>query len=201
MLEMVYCENSPLNDYVLFTDASLSPKLKLGVGGYLFLPGAFLKVNPDSINKPDVFEHLAVRRFTDTGSTQLEIQTVIWALEDCRNTLMISHHGDLPVYTDSQCVAGLSRRRSGLEKKNYISKQTNGLMANASLYRKFYTLYDELDIKIIKVAGHSRFSSHDTVHRIFSLVDREVRKALRCWMDELQKQGTVPQSSNDDTIL
>jgi ribonuclease HI len=184
---MGYSENPPLNGYVLFTDASLNPKLKLGVGGYIFLPPAILNVNPDNIDKLDVIERLTVRRFKDTGSTQLEIQTVLWALGDYRNTLMMSHHGELPVYTDSQCITGLLRRRPALEKNNYISKKKNSVIKNASLYQKFYTLYDELEIKIIKVAGHTRSSSHDTVHRIFSLVDKEVRKSLRCWMDELQR--------------
>jgi len=128
-----------------------------------------------------------LRRFTGAGSTQMEIQTLVWALEDYRNTLNASRHGELSVYTDSQCVADLSRRRSGLENKNYISKKTNTEIMNASLYRKLYSLYDELNMNIIKVAGHSRVASHDTVHRIFSIVDREVRKALRSWMDELKR--------------
>lgn len=180
-------ENHLLNYEVLFTDASMNSQRKLGVGGYLFLPAAFLEAGPDSINKTDVIRHLVTRRFTGTGSTQLEIQTMLWALEDFRKASIITPRGELSVYTDSQCVTGLLRRRSGLENRNYISKKTNNMIANASLYRAFYSLYDELGITVVKVAGHGRYSSHDTVHRIFSIVDREVRKALRTWMDELKR--------------
>jgi hypothetical protein len=36
------------------------------------------------------------------------------------------------------------------------------------------------------LVGHSRSCSHDSVHRIFSLVDREARKALKRWMREVE---------------
>ncbi len=188
---MVNNENRLLNCDVLFTDASVNSQLKLGVGGYLFLTAASLEANPGNIDRTDVTSHLVTRRFTVDGSTQLEIQTMLWALEDYRNALTGRRSGELSVYTDSQCVAGLSRRRSGLENKNYIGRKTNSVIKNASLYRMFYSLYDELGIKVIKVAGHGRLSSHDTVHCIFSIVDREVRKSLRSWMDELKEVGNA----------
>ncbi len=174
-------ENSLMNGDVLFTDASVNTQLKRGVGGYLFLPAVLLEAGPGSIQKAEIIGRLKLRRYTGTGSTQMEIRTILWALEDYRKA---SRHGELLVYTDSQCVADLSRRRSGLENKNYISKKTNSEILNASLYRKLYLLFDELNMNIIKVAGHSRAASHDTVQRIFSIVDREVRKALRSWMEE-----------------
>lgn len=142
---------------------------------------------PGSFNKADIIADLATRRFTGTGSTQLEIQTLLWALEDYQNGSIIPCSGKLSVYTDSQCVAGLLRRRSGLEKRNYISKKTNKVIPNASLYRRFYSFYDELDITIVKVAGHGGRSSNDAIPGIFSIVDREVRKALRSWMDEMKR--------------
>ncbi len=182
--EMNKRENHPFNCDLLFTDASMNSQLGLGVGGYLFLPASFLDAGPDSIDTPDIIGRLVTRRFTAAGSTQLEIQTMLWALEDYRSALTGSRCGELSVYTDSQCVAGLLQRRSGLENKKYISGKTNRVMKNASLYRAFYTLHDELGIKVVKVTGHGRLSSRDTVHRIFSIVDREVRKAMRSWMDE-----------------
>jgi ribonuclease HI len=180
-------ETPPLNHDVLFTDASVNSQLKRGVGGYLLLSAASLEAGPAGIDKPDVIKHLVTRRFTDAGSTQLEIQTMIWALEDYRKTSISARPGELTVYTDSQCAAGLLRRRSGLENKNYIGSKTNSVIKNASLYQTFYSLHDELGITVLKVAGHGPSSSHDTVHRIFSILDREVRKALRSWMDELKR--------------
>ncbi len=171
---------------ILFTDASVNTQLKRGVGGYLFLPAALLEAGPSSINKADLIGRLKLRRCTGAGSTQMEIRTILWALEDYRNALTDSRHGELLVYTDSQCVADLSRRRSGLENKDFISKTTKNEIQNASLYRELFSLYDELNMNVIKVAGHSPAASHDTVHRIFSIIDREVRKALRSWIEELK---------------
>ncbi|HQF09445.1 MAG TPA: hypothetical protein PLM53_13590 [Spirochaetota bacterium] len=179
-------ENSLVRGDVLFTDASVNSQLKRGVGGYLFLPAALLEAGPDSIDKADIIGRLVLRRCTGAGSTQMEIRTIVWALEDYQKATG-SRHWELSVYTDSQCVADLSRRRSGLENKNYISKKTKTEIKNASLYRKLYSLYDELNMNVIKVEGHSRVASHDTVHRIFSIVDREVRKALRSWMEEIKR--------------
>jgi putative endonuclease len=39
----------------------------------------------------------------------------------------------------------------------------------------------------MKVHGHSRTGVRDTVHRIFSIVDREARRALHLWMKELRE--------------
>ncbi|MBI4848853.1 MAG: GIY-YIG nuclease family protein [Nitrospirae bacterium] len=38
------------------------------------------------------------------------------------------------------------------------------------------------------MAGHSRSRTHDTGHRIFSFVDKEARKALKVWLNELAEE-------------
>ncbi len=173
-----------MENYALFTDVSLDPKLKMGVGAYFFTGISFLNTSVQLIERVEVAGQLIKRRFMDTSSTKLEVQTVIWALENCRSILSSSEN-KLYVYTDSQCVTGLPERRSGLEGNKFLSKRTNHPLKNASLYRQFYQLYDELDFEVIKVAGHLPFSSQDTVHRIFSYVDRDVRKELKFWMSEI----------------
>ena len=171
-----------MNSYSLFTDVSLDPGRKLGVGAYLVVPASFMEVPPHSIERSAVTERLVVRRFEDTSSTRLEVQAVLYALEDFRNELKVAGPVKLRVYSDSQCVAGLLGRRQGLEAGRFISKGKNRRITNASLYRRFYEFHDELGFEVIKVAGHTRSCSHDTVHRIFSCVDREVRKELNLWM-------------------
>lgn len=175
-----------MNSFALFTDVSLNPHLKRGVGSYLLVPASFLEVSPHSIERSEVAERLVIRRFEDTSSTKIEVQTVLWALEDYQNTLKTSGAGKLQVYTDSQCVAGLLKRRPGLVANGFLSKKTNSLIRNAPLYRRFYELFDELEFELIKVAGHTRSCSRDTVHSIFSFIDREVRKALKLWMAEFE---------------
>jgi ribonuclease HI len=166
-----------MNRDAIFIDVSLYPKLRSGVGGYLVVPSPFLMDSSQSMARPEVAERLVLRRFEGTSSTELEIRTLLWALEEYQKE-KVPGPGNVRIYTDSQCLAGLLKRRPGLEDKAFISRRTNRPLKNASLYRRFYQFYDELGFEIIKVAGHTRSRSQDLVHRIFSWVDREVRKAL-----------------------
>jgi ribonuclease HI len=167
-----------MNDIALFTDVSLNPGLKLGVGAYIALPASM------PVERSEVAARLRVRRFEDTSSTKLEIQTVLWALEEYRHGSSIPGDGKLCLYSDSQCVSGLLRRKSALLAGGFSSRKTNRPLRNAPLYRAFYEFHDELGFEVIKVEGHSRSRPHDSAHLIFSFVDKEVRKALRLWMDE-----------------
>jgi len=47
------------------------------------------------------------------------------------------------------------------------------------LYQDFYRLTDELNIEVKKVTGHKKTSTKDNIDRLFTLVDRASRKALR----------------------
>ena len=178
--------------YALFTDVSLNPTLKLGFGAYLVIPSSFLEIPPERIIRSDLVEQIKLRRFDVTSSTKLEVQTLLWALEDFQKESSGSMSGILDVYSDSQCVTGLLRRRSQLEINGFCSKGTNRTAKNACLYRKFYEFHDILGFEIIKVAGHSRSCSHDSIHRIFSFVDKEARKALKLCMKEFQGESIQP---------
>jgi len=82
------------------------------------------------------------------------------------------------VYSDSQNTLGLLARRSGLEERKYLAangKQLN----NAELYKRFYKAMDRCDCQIIKVDGHKPQHSKNEFDRIFSLVDKASRFALR----------------------
>jgi ribonuclease HI len=171
-----------MNSFALFTDVSLNPQRKLGVGGYLLVPVPFLEVEPHDIEQGDVFARLKIKTFAETSSTKLEVQTVLWALENSREELTGTALMSLRIYTDSQCVAGLLGRRAGLTNSDFCARRSGRPLANAPLYRAFYAAYDQLGFQLIKVPGHSRACSHDTVQRIFSYVDREVRKALTPWL-------------------
>ena len=152
------------------------------MGAYLVVPTSLLAISADRIERSKVTELLMMRRYECTSSTRLEVQTVLWALEDYRKEAKGVLPGKLYIYSDSQCIAGLLRRRAAMEAKGFLSGKTNRLLKNAPLYQAFYELYDQLGFKVTKVTGHSRSCSHDTVDRIFSCIDRAVRKALREWM-------------------
>ncbi|MEW6186259.1 MAG: RNase H family protein [Thermodesulfobacteriota bacterium] len=166
-----------MNRYALFTDGSLHPKLRSGVGGFLIVPLTSLRDDQEGLTKSDVAHRIVLRRFEDTSSTELEIRTVLWALEEYQKENKTASR-DLRIFTDSQCLAGLLKRRPGLEDRGFISRRTNRPLKNASHYFRFFQLYDQLDFTIVKVAGHAPSNFQDRIHRVFSWVDREIRKAL-----------------------
>ncbi len=149
------------------------------MGAYLFVPASYIKSHPDSITWEDVALQLKFRRFDNTSSTRLEIQTVVWAFGEIQKTILNQSQIMLQVYTDSQCVAGLSERRSKLSSRCFRSQKTGQPLKNADLYRAFYEFHDRVGFSIIKVKGHMRASSRDSVHHIFACVDQEVRKVLK----------------------
>jgi predicted GIY-YIG superfamily endonuclease/ribonuclease HI len=167
-------------DFAIFTDVSVSPGPKLGVGAYIMIPSSFLGASSGVIGRPEITGRLKVRRFEGTSSTRLELQTVLWALGENRE----GPHGSLTIYSDSQCVSGLLKRKTRLLAEGFLSKKTGRQLGNASLYRTFYEFHDELGFQVVKVDGHSGSRVRDAAHRIFSFVDKGARKALKIWLNE-----------------
>lgn len=150
----------------LFTDGSVNTKSEIGYGAYLLVPEN--ELFSDGLNSK-----VKLKRFEKTSSTKLEIQTVLWALSEVGD-----FERKIILYTDSQNILGLPGRRERLEKNNFYSKQ-NRRITNWELYRDFYRLTDELNIEIRKVSGHKKTSSKDNIDRLFTIVDRASRNALR----------------------
>jgi len=166
--------------FALFTDGSLNPQRRLGIGAALLVPMDYLSAEAKRVEAGAIAAQLVTRQFHDTSSTKLEVETVLWALQANEK-----RDGTLTLFTDSQCVAGLKDRRSRLEASGYISGRTGRSINNAALYQDFFTLADRLDFTVQKVSGHSDYRYQDTVHRIFHYVDREARRQLKQWLREL----------------
>jgi ribonuclease HI len=128
-----------MKDFALFTDVSVNPMLRLGVGACLILPASFLNVPFPRIEKSEITGRITLRRFEDTSSTKLELETVLWALGEHRKR----SKGRLNLFTDSQCISGLLKRKSGLLSGDFLSRTTNLPLRNAPLYRRFFALHDE----------------------------------------------------------
>jgi hypothetical protein len=64
----------------LFTDSSLDPDNKVGVGACLFMPLSFLA--GAGVDKTEMTGLLKINRFEETSSAALEIRTVVWAVEE-----------------------------------------------------------------------------------------------------------------------
>lgn len=113
------------------------------------------------------------KKFENTSSTKLELETLLWALSEI--TPIIS---EIIIYTDCQNIIGLKDRREGFEKNNYMSK-SNKQIKNRELYIEFYKLTDLLRCEFVKVKGHKRNSIKSSIDNIFTLVDKASRVALR----------------------
>ncbi len=166
--------------YALFTDVSVNPQKRLGVGACLLLPLQLLDAG--EIDRPGLAGSCFYKRFTDTSSTLLELQTVLWGLELYRQKIPAAVRGGLMLYTDSQCIAELPRRRERLEESAYCSRASGRLLVNALLYQQIYAASDELGFLVTKVAGHSRSATHDNLQQLFSVVDRGARRELKLWL-------------------
>jgi ribonuclease HI len=172
----------------LFTDVSVNPELKLGIGAALLLPISILDKSFSEVEKAEIAGRVIFRKFEAASSTKLELETVLWALGKHRKELK----GALTLYTDSQAVTGLLKRKNRLLARNFISRTTNLPLSHAFLYAKFYSLHEKYLFEVVKLDGHSKGSVRDTSHRIFSVVDQKARRALKCWIKEMRESPPDP---------
>ena len=150
----------------LFTDSSVNPQEKIGFGAFLFL-------DEKNISLEEMRKNIKIKRFENTSSTKLELQTFLWALDEINDKDII-----IEVYTDCQNIIGLQDRRKKLEKNNFHSL-AGKLMNNHELYKDFFEKIDKLNLTFIKVKGHKKNSLKDEIDTIFNLVDKASRNALR----------------------
>ena len=153
-------------ELMLFIDGSVNPLSKFGYWAYLAVFERDLSL--DSLRTG-----VKVKQFNHTSSTKLELQTLLWALSDIQ--ALVSR---VIVYTDSQNILGLYRRRNWFEQNDYRSKN-NKRLNNYEVYQEFYRVTDKLDLEFVKVPGHRVSNQKDDIDRLFSLVDKASRNALR----------------------
>ena len=144
----------------LFTDGSVNPQKKLGFGAYL------------TLSDENEVSEVEVKRFEETSSTQLELETLLWALEE------IAIEAPITIYTDCQNILGLPARREGFEQRDYHTR-TGKPIKHTLLYQKFFHLTDRFQCEFVKVKGHKKSHLKDEVDRLFTLVDKASRDALR----------------------
>lgn len=154
----------------IFTDGSVHTQSKVGYGAYLVVADLATPI-------ASLQDAVKVKRFEQTSSTRLELQTLLWALSE---TIALSDGADttLTVYTDSQNIMNLPSRRARLEQNDYFSSK-NKRLNHYELYQQFYRLNSRLNGKFVKVIGHQASNRKDQIDRLFALVDRAARRALR----------------------
>lgn len=152
---------------LLFTDSSVNPQEKIGFGAYL-------KIIDENISFESMLKDIKVKEFNDTSSTKLELQTLLWALDEIKSDSSFF----IEIYTDCQNIIGLKDRRKRLEENDYKSSKGK-LMNNHDLYKRFFELVDKLNLNFTKVKGHKKSHLKDEIDNIFNLVDKASRNALR----------------------
>jgi ribonuclease HI len=150
----------------LFIDGSYNPATKTGYGAYIVVSDT--GVSPESLK-----EQVKVGRFEKTSSVRLELETLLWAFKEVGQ-----REGRFIVYTDSQNIMNLPERRKRLEENNYQSGK-NRTLKNADLYIEFFRMLERVNPVFIKVQGHMTSDKKDNIDKLFALVDRESRRALR----------------------
>lgn len=125
------------------------------------------------LNSPTSIEDVKTKKFENTSSTKLELEALLWALNQ-----IDADSYKIIVYTDCQNIIGLHERRARLENSNYITS-ANKLIKNHELYKEFYKMSDILDCEFLKVKGHKKKDIKDAIDKIFTLVDKASRAALR----------------------
>jgi len=123
-------------------------------------------------------DNIQTKRFEDTSSTKLELEVLLWALEDRE---LIGKN--IIVYTDCQNILGLENRREKLETNEY--KTSSGkILKNHLLYKQFYQKIDEVNCTFIKVKGHKPSDEKDMIDKLFTLVDKGSRNVLRDFFEK-----------------
>lgn len=163
---------------LVFSDASVDPQLKTGFGAYLAITETDAGIV--GVTENTLKGKIKTKQFASTSSTQLEIETILWALQELiRQQPSSALVNNVTVYTDSQGIVDLPRRRTALEQSDFTGAGKNKGLSHAGLYRAFYQLHDELGFKLTKLKGHSKRADKSRYDAIFSYVDQASRKALR----------------------
>ncbi|AXK49080.1 ribonuclease H [Aliarcobacter trophiarum LMG 25534] len=161
----------------LFTDSSVNPQSKIGFA-------AFLVKNSKNIILEELKKNIKLKKFENSSSTKLELQSLLWAIDELEKENNNLSNILIEVYTDCQNIITLKDRESKLIENNYISK-TGKQIKNCDLYKEFFDKSSRLNIRFIKVKGHKKTALKDSIDNIFNLVDKASRSALR---DELLKE-------------
>lgn len=125
----------------LFTDSSVNPKAKVGFA-------AFLVKNDKDIILESLNKSIKIKKFENTSSTRIELQSLLWAINEIEKEKNDLSNILIEVYTDCQNIVNLKNRKSKLVENNYQSG-TGKLLKNHDLYKDFFEKESRLNLNII----------------------------------------------------
>ena len=152
--------NSSKQSITIFTDGSCHSQLKTGGwASIILLEGQKVILEGTASN---------------TTHQRMELIAVIEALKHIEHQKLIE--GDISIYSDSQYVVGLLRRREALLSSNYRTKK-HKVVRNQDLVRELLDYMNLPNMRFIKIKAHQKLAD------IESQLNREVdilsRKNMR----------------------
>lgn len=120
---------------------------------------------------------------TESNVTQhtMELKAVIQSLIYIQSTYQ--NVSGVEIYTDSDYVLGLLRRRERLENNSYQTKKGKEIK-NRKLIIQFYDCLDRFEFKMTRVEGHAK-KGHSIITDYHREVDKLSRKLVRQQSREL----------------
>jgi ribonuclease HI len=173
-----------IEKYFIYTDASYSHLDGFAVSGFLIFDG--LKAHQASqFTKDGVRTYF----FKEENNIRAEIVGAMHALnlfiEERKKEKVSLDDIEVNLYSDCQTLTNLLQRREKLEATDFISARKKTTLPNATLYKDFFSLYDELKPKIHWLEGHSKKATQSLEQKHFALVDKQVRQELRATVKSL----------------
>ena len=98
----------------LFTDSSVNPQTKVGFA-------AFLVKNDKDIILESLNKSIKIKKFENTSSTRIELQSLLWAINEIEKEKNDLSNILIEVYTDCQNIVNLKNRKSKLVENDYQS--------------------------------------------------------------------------------
>lgn len=171
-------KQTSLQKIFAYTDASFNSSLSLAVSGYLFFDNEDSNANCDY-----TVANIQTHTFKVSNNIRAEIMGVNYFLKKINSEINLKDidpkNLEINLYSDCQTLTNLLRRRDKLLAKNFISDKKKTELANADLYKEFYTIYDLLKPKINWIKGHSKSKDQSIEQKNFEIIDQKVRKELR----------------------
>ena len=142
----------------IFVDSSVDHKKNKSVGCWV----AVYDLERDLDDIAENIQHIFLQ---SNSSTSAELETIKHILS---NVTSNGKH-QINLYTDCSRLVKLYENKS-FKKNN----------KNADIYKELLDLFDELNVKVIKLKGHLKKELQiDKKQQIFSLVDKRSRKMMR----------------------
>lgn len=153
-------ENKIKHSIAIYTDGSCHTQLKSG--GW----AAILFVDREKI----VLEG----KDDNTTHHRMELTAVIQSLEYLRMNNLLRE--SINIYSDSQYVVDLVKRKDGFVASNFLTKRLNSIR-NVDLVKELISFMENPNINFIKIKAHQKLSTTDAI--LNREVDLLSRKKMR----------------------